>query len=210
MIHLGDDISIGYDDQTLQAIQASGGGVVGDVVTAIGRLAVSLSENDQSIDPTSVVSDILDGYMWTSLPTEQANSAIKSDGVQTHSPEDGFAALAARRLIIAELQRNQGTIDQPATLDYLHDLATQYGIITPYSSMIVLVDAQQQQMLDHLSNLEDRYDREVESLGDTAPASPVPLAGVPEPHEWLLMGLAVGILIYYVYTRRKRLLASAH
>ena len=54
-----------------------------------------------------------------------------------------------------------------------------------------------------LSGMKDRYEREVETLGETAPASPVPLAGVPEPHEWLLMGLAAGILIYYVYTKKR-------
>jgi hypothetical protein len=101
------------------------------------------------------------------------------------------------------MQREKGTIDQLDTLDYLHSLATQYGIVTPYSSMIVLVNGQQQQLLNQLSGLEDRFDREVEPLGETAPASPVPLAGVPEPHEWLLMGLAAGILAFYIYTKRR-------
>jgi hypothetical protein len=93
--------------------------------------------------------------------------------------------------VLAEMQRNRGVIDQLETLDYLHALATSYGIVTPYSSMLVLVETQQQRLLDKLSQLEDRYQREVEELGDTTPASPVPLAGVPEPHEYLLMGLAV-------------------
>lgn len=203
MIHIGDEISIGYDDQTLQAIQASGGGVATDVDTALERLAVSFSTRAQSTDQSIVTSDLVDGYMWTSLPTEQANAALIANPVQTHDPQDGFDALAARSLVLAEMQRNQGTIDQLETLDYLHSLATQYGIVTPYSSMIVLVDAFQQDLLNNLSTLEDRFDREVESLGETAPASPLPLAGVPEPHEWLLMGLAAVILAYSVYTKRK-------
>jgi hypothetical protein len=68
MIHLGDDISIGYD-QTLQAIQASGGGVATDVDTAFERLAVSLSTRSQSTDQSIVTSDLVDGYLWTTLPT---------------------------------------------------------------------------------------------------------------------------------------------
>jgi len=203
MIHLGEDISIGYDDQTLQAIQASGGGVATDVDSALQRLAVSLSASAQSADQLFAASDLVDGYLWTSLPTEQANAALTADPVQTHDEQDGFAALAARSLVLAEMQRNQGTIDQLETLDYLHSLATQYGIVTPYSSMIVLVDVFQQDLLNRLSTMEDRYDREVEALGETAPASPLPLAGVPEPHEWLLMGLGVAILAYYVYTKRR-------
>jgi len=69
--------------------------------------------------------------------------------------------------------------------------------------MIVLVDIFQQDLLNRLSNLEDTFDREVESLGETTPTSPVPLADVPELHEWLLMGLAAAILAYYVYAKRK-------
>jgi hypothetical protein len=30
----------------------------------------------------------------------------------------------------------------------------------------------------------------------------VPLAGVPEPHEWLLLGLVVALLIYLGSTKR--------
>ncbi|MGW8252029.1 MAG: TIGR02921 family PEP-CTERM protein, partial [Anaerolineales bacterium] len=118
--------------------------------------------------------------------------------------DDPFSALAVRRLILAEMQRNRGTIQQIETLDALHALATQYGIVTPYSSMIVLVEADQQRLLDKLTNLEDRYQREVESLGDTAPSTPLPLAGVPEPHEWLLLGLAAALLVYLIYTKRRQ------
>jgi hypothetical protein len=71
--------------------------------------------------------------------------------------------------------------------------------------MVVLVNETQHQILDHLEQVDDRYQREVEALNDTTPATSIPLAGVPEPHEWLLIGLAVAMLIYYVYTQRKRL-----
>ena len=93
-----------------------------------------------------------------------------------------------------------------ANLDAIHALAVENAIVTPYSSMIVLVDAQQQAMLDRLSNLDDRYAREVEALGETTPSTPLPFAGVPEPHEWLLLGLAAAMLIYMAYTRRAKLL----
>jgi hypothetical protein len=94
-----------------------------------------------------------------------------------------------------------GTIDQLETLDYLHTLAQEYSIVSPYSSMLVLVNSQQQALLDQLMQGEDRYDREVEAIGETSPGSPVPLAGVPEPHEWLLLGLAAAMLLYLAYTK---------
>jgi choline-glycine betaine transporter len=37
----------------------------------------------------------------------------------------------------------------------------------------------------------------------------VPLAGVPEPHEWLLMALVAALLVYISYTKRKQALANA-
>ena len=208
LVHIAGAIPLGYDDQTLEVIQASGGGVTGDVDTALARMAVA---NQSSAGERTASSDLLDGYLWVSLPTQQADSTVPPGAaLQTHSPEDGFTALAVRRLILAEMQRNKGTIDQFETLDYLHSLATKVGIVTPYSSMIVLVEADQQLLLDKLSKLDDRYQREVESLGDTtaAVASPLAFAGVPEPHEWLLMGLAAAILVYAILKRRVRSLGS--
>ena len=70
---------------------------------------------------------------------------------------------------------------------------------TPYSSMIVLVDARQQQLLDKLANQDDRFQRELEQIGET---SPVTVTGVPEPHEWLLIGLALLILAWIVIENR--------
>jgi hypothetical protein len=147
--------------------------------------------------------DLLGGYVWTVLPTAQAEAVLPpGEEVVVHTGQDPFAALAARRLILAEQQRNKGTIHQVETLDALHALAMEYGIVTPYSSMIVLVNPRQQTLLDQLSELGDRYQREVESLGETTPASPVPLVGVPEPHEWLLLGLAAALLAYLAMRRR--------
>ena len=200
VVHLGGEMPLGYDDQTLEAIQVSGGGVASDLDEALARLAVSMTADQ------AVISDLLDGYLWTVLPTSKAASAMPSNiQIQTHAADEPITALAARRLILAEMQRNRGTIDQLETLDALHALAMNYGIVTPYSSMIVLVADNQQVLLEQLSELDDRYQREVETLSDTTPRSPLPLSGVPEPHEWLLLGLAAALLIYIGYTKGTRL-----
>jgi putative PEP-CTERM system integral membrane protein len=142
MVHLGGNFPLGYDDATLEAIQASGGGVASDIKEALTRLTFAL-EAEQSISS----SDVVDGYEWLTVPTEAAET---SDAVVVHAASDGFAALAARRLILAAMHRQRGALDQLDTLDHLHAIAIEHGVVTPYSSMIVLVDQRQKNLLDQI------------------------------------------------------------
>jgi putative PEP-CTERM system integral membrane protein len=198
MVHMGRDLPLGYDDETLEAIQASGGGVVGNLDQALSRLAVALAGEEKSTGIGPVSRDLIDGYMWTLLPADQSESL----DLEPNPEESGFIAFAARRLILAEMQRYGGDLSQVSTLDNLHALAQEFSIVTPYSSMIVLVNSEQQRLLDHLAEGSDRFDREFEQLKDTVPSTTTPLTGVPEPHEWLLIGLAVIMLLLYA-SRRK-------
>lgn len=199
MVHMSSDIPLGYDDQTLEAIQASGGGVAGSLDQALSRLGVSLANKSADGASNGTLRDKLDGYVWIVLPTDLAGSEYPDIASQASS--DGFTAIAARRYILAEMQKQRGTIKELETLDKLQALAKQNSIVTPYSSMIVLVNARQQQLLDRLSQASDRYTREYEDIKNTVPSTPTPLNGVPEPQEWLLMGLAGAILLWYAAKR---------
>jgi putative PEP-CTERM system integral membrane protein len=180
MVHLDGAFPLGYDDATLEAIQASGGGVASSVDEALVRLAVSLEADGAALY------DVVDGYVWQVVPTEQAEEIeISSD----------FGALGARRLILAEMVRNRGSLDQLDTLDTLHAIAVEQGIVTPYSSMIVLVTAEQQRRLDRLEKAGDRFEREHEDVGETLPETGV--TAVPEPEEWLLLAVVAGMLLWY-------------
>ena len=201
MVHLSGDFPLGYDDPTLEAIQASGGGVTGNIADALTRLAVSLASQTQAESATPA--DILDGYTWLSLSTTEA--AELAPNAVIHAPSDDFAALAARRLILAEMQRLRGDLQDPEILDGLHAIALEHDIITPYSSMIVLINQRQQELLDKLSEGDDRFLRETEAVGETVPET-APLTGVPEPEEWLLIAIVTGLLAWYVYNSRERLL----
>ena len=192
LVHLGNQIPIGYDDQTLAALQGSQGGVAGSLSEAMLRIAAGLENNSPASGPL-VTQDLVDGYVWQTAPAETAAAE--------RGAEDGFTALAARRVILAEMQRQRGKLDDPETLDQLHALAQEESIVTPYSSMIVLVNQQQESLLNQLSELDDRYQREVEALGETQPATELPLSGVPEPEEWLLIGLALALAGYVWITR---------
>jgi putative PEP-CTERM system integral membrane protein len=204
MVHLGSDLPLGYDDKTLEAIQASGGGVVGDLDQALSRLAVAPIEEGGSSGIEPVSRDLIDGYLWTVLPAGHPESLdTKSDPTET-----GFTPFAARRLILEEMHRYGGDLSKITSLDNLHALAQEFSIVTPYSSMIVLVNLEQQRLLDHLAEGSDRFDREFEELKDTVPSTTTPLTGVPEPHEWLLIGLAVIMLLLYASRRHLALLRS--
>lgn len=200
MVHLGGDFPLGYDDATLEAIQASGGGVAGSVDEAMARFSVGF---EAGLDPTTT-RDLVDGYMWQTMATADVENDADIPQV-THSPDDDFAALAARRIILAEMGRQAANLAELETLDQLHAIAIDQGIVTPFSSMIVLVEARQERLLERLENQNDRFEREYEDVGETAQLPAMSVTGVPEPEEWLLIGLAAGMLVWYLYTRRRRL-----
>jgi putative PEP-CTERM system integral membrane protein len=199
MVHLGGDYPLGYDDATLEAIQASGGGVAGSVDEAMARFLIGF---EASLDPTTT-RDLVDGTLWQTKATADVESEADIQLV-THSPDDDFAALAARRIILAEMGRQAANLAELETLDQLHAMAIEQGIVTPFSSMIVLVEARQERLLERLENRDDRFEREYEDVGETAQLPAMSVTGVPEPEEWLLIGLAAGMLVWYLYNRRNQ------
>jgi putative PEP-CTERM system integral membrane protein len=196
MIHLDGEFPLGYDDSTLQAIQGSGGGVAGSLEEALNRLAFSMQESHNT---QGAWRDLVDGYEWLTIPA--GNPVPTHLAATDHSAGDPFAALAARRLILSEMQKQRGQIDELETLDFLHSLAIEQGIATPYSSMIVLVTRAQENRLEDLEKKANRFEREAEGVGETT-LSPFEVTGVPEPHEWLLIGLGIALLIWYSWQRR--------
>jgi len=183
MVHLGGQYSIGYDDTTLDLMLASGGGVVNSVEQALLRTTIN-----QNI-PNGIMTDYVDGYLWQVVDAEVENTLSRA-----FPDNPAFMPLAARQLILAEQQKYRGTIEDLDTLDYLHQLAVENDIVTPFSSMIVLINQQQQDRLDELENQDDRFDRELEGVGETDDNMLV--TAVPEPEEWLLIFLVIAILIY--------------
>lgn len=199
MVHVDGGLSLGYDDATLEAIQASGGGVAAGIEEALTRLALGF------VMPSDVT-DLIDGYTWSVLPTDHAEaeySTIPATPATDAAPlGNGVGALAARRLIMAEMHRQRAALDVD-TLDALHAIATEHSIVTPYSSMIVLVTDQQQKRLDDLEANDDRFEREYEQVGETMPQNPLAVTAVPEPEEWLLLILAAALLAWYAYSRQR-------
>jgi putative PEP-CTERM system integral membrane protein len=195
LVHINGLFPPGYDDDTLAAVQSSGGGVAGSIEEALTRF---VAPEGTTMEGTS---DIIDGYLWQVISTESAPNYAELQRVAPPSP---FAAFAARRLIISDSITKREQINELATLDGLHALAVENSIVTPYSSMIVLINWRQEQMLDELEQQDDRFTREVEKIGDTNAPN---ITGVPEPEEWLLIGIAVALLGWYL--RKRRSVATA-
>ncbi len=185
MVHLGGEFPQAYNDAVLQAIQGSNGGIADDVATVIKRLA------------TQKANDVLvvDGYSWDIAQNTNSNSK----GENTID-RDNIQPITARQLVYYMSQKGNQPLSVPE-LDSIHQVATDYAIVTPYSSMIVLVNDEQREQLKAAEAKEDRFDREVEKGFEdlNMPSSPMEVSGVPEPDLWILFAIVMiglGVVFY--------------
>jgi putative PEP-CTERM system integral membrane protein len=186
MIHLG-EFPRAYDDATLQAIQASSGGVGTDSSQVLQRVATQAKFSDVTV---------VDGSAWFVENPNQAEIASIQSALSSLDESDlnGFEPLAARQLILSLTKEMQG--NQLAELDAVHAIAKRFKIVSPYSSMIVLVNEQQKEALKEAEAKSDRFDREVEKGNEqlTKPNDMMSVA-VPEPSTWLASLVAIVFLI---------------
>jgi putative PEP-CTERM system integral membrane protein len=212
VVHVGGVLSPGYDDATLASIQKRGGTVTTGIADVFRHLAARAQ-----IGPGFVSLD--SGYAFSverkappaapapAAPAGESAGPPSSPGAQAAAPpssspiSDPFAAILARQLILSAM--NQADLGALQSLDELHRLAKTYGIVTPYSSMLVLVDERQREALRKAEQDADRFNREVESGNErvTTP-SDLMVTGTPEPGEWLLLGLvALALAGLYLWSR---------
>jgi putative PEP-CTERM system integral membrane protein len=185
VLHLG-GLQPAYDDATLEAIQSSGGSISTDVQDVMRRIGTQPSLGNG----TSLLS-VVDDYAW--YLSQKLNSSAKAD--------QAFAPIAARQWVTQVSQFIKP--DQLKELDAVHELAKRYKLVTTYSSMIVLVNDQQKQDLKKAEEGGDRFKREVEDQQLPQPSGLGEVSAVPEPEEWLLMGVGA-ILLGVVYRRQRK------
>ncbi len=190
LLHFG-NLPHAYRDEVGDLLQRTHGGVATDLEALLTRLS------DGAID----------GYQWSfdPLPVEPASDATTPDATSPPQLDDAFRPIAARALI-SHLARQQPQ-PQLDTLDRIHAVAVEHRLVTPWSSMIVLVNDAQREALARASAAEDRFDREAESgvEATTTPGGTLQLAATPEPEEWLL--LCMGLLALIIRMRSMRLAA---
>ena len=183
LVHLGGDVPNAYTDDLLQKLYDSKGGVAATLPEAVERFAV-----ERTIDGT-----VMDGYRW----------AISTSS-DTSTEDTEFEPFAARQAI-RWLSRDRD-LAQLAELDGLHAIAKRTEIVTPYSSMLVLVNDRQREALAQAEGAADRFAREIESGEDTltAPGNPLSLTAVPETESVLGIALAGGGLFWALRRNRSQ------
>ncbi|MBF2036793.1 MAG: TIGR02921 family PEP-CTERM protein [Leptolyngbyaceae cyanobacterium T60_A2020_046] len=181
-VHVDNTLPAAYEDTILAALTGTDGGVSGDLATALTRYASSQGE----------AGTVIDGYRW------QMSAAAPAAATG-----DGFAPFAARQ-VIRWLARSQD-VAQLAGLDQLHAIAKQYKVVTPYSSMLVLINDRQREALAAAEASADRFNRQVETGNDvlTNPNNPLEPASIPEPSG--ILGFLGASVLAWVVLRRYRI-----
>ena len=209
VVHLG-AFPRAYDDVTLKAIQDSGGGVSAELPEVLQRISTKATLGKSAVS-------VVDGYAWfVEKPASQTKQATAKSApslpvkatpaVAQNKGENGFEPLAARQLVQALSKKTDG--NQIVDLDAIHAVAKTFKIVTPYSSMIVLVNDEQREALKRAEAEKDRFDRKVEDGKEqlTKPSNPFSVSqsdsdsSVPEPTT--IAGLAAGTL--FLIARRNR------
>ncbi len=183
MVHLGGTLAPVYDDLTLETIQNSGGSSFVSLKEAWEHFAVK-----QDSGPGFLMQQ--DGYIYS----------VESN---PDTGEDAEFAPIAAHLYIASTRR-QATPLKVEQLDALHALASKYDVVTPYSSMLVLVNTEQRKALAEAEAINDRFDRTPESGTEELqkPGNPLSASMTPEPEEWLLLIVSLAVLGWMIWKRR--------
>ncbi|MEL6786316.1 MAG: PEP-CTERM sorting domain-containing protein, partial [Cyanobacteria bacterium J06607_15] len=164
-------------------------GVAKDLATVIKRLATEATQT----------AAVVDGYSWT--VSDKSDSGIISEA----KSDRGLKAIAARQLVsyLAQKGKNQLSLQE---LDAIHRVAKSHDVVTPYSSMIVLVNDDQREQLKAAEAKTDRFDREVETGTEQLdqPFNPFEsntVSGVPEPDVWLLLAI-VSMALFWLWQKQ--------
>lgn len=178
-----------YNDALTTAILQSGGKVV-----ATGFEAIQNFELQKMQTPNTIL-DINDYGTWIWQP--------KRTITPTNNTPDPFHQLAQKKRILSLIRKNRYATSED--LDRLNSLSQTAFIVTPYSSMIVLVTNEQKAQLSAALKENNRYqvafDIGEEQLANPSGRGILEVSAVPEPHEWLLI-IVGSLLLCYLYRRK--------
>ena len=179
MVHLGARPKA-YADTVIDVLYRGGGAIIDSSATMKTSEYIAYAEKKKK--------GVTQGEKY-----EWAVSKTKAD-----ESEHGGAQQLAASMVIADKIRT----DQVVDLDQLHAIAGKYGVVTPYSSMLVLVNDVQRMRLKTAEKGEGRFERRIDTdenlIAKSKRRSSLSsgLSAVPEPHEWVLICVGIALLIF--------------
>lgn len=193
ILHLGNEPAYAYADTLLDYIYQSGGGIGHDLNDVLARIIWKHQRNSKQL------SQISQNYIW------HYKILDKTDTFSSKQP--ALSAIIAHQWISADFNRHSDyqNASQIKLLDGLHLLAKNNSLVSPFSSMIVLVNKRQQEVLKKLSKDDDRFKRDIDSGKKSIVQGNdlFSVSSVPEPEEWALIIVVIVILSAVVLNKRQ-------
>ncbi len=187
LVHLSEQLPYAYDDKVIDGVNDSRGGIAKTVAEAMEKFLWNRQLGKNTDDGRLIGASA--NYFWYWLNKKNSTKQYETDA---------FAAVAAGRWI--KYLAAESDKAQLSTLDQIHTVAKDFDIVSYYSSMLVLVEDRQRQLLEEAEARDDRFNREVETGEETLgePTDPFSVPGVPEPEEWALL-LIAGCMLWITY-----------
>lgn len=182
--HLGGKLAAVYSDAEIETLEKSSGqGIVSIQELADHQQFKRLQKKD-----TQLLS-YTDGILFKELNDSEFDN------------NQDFAPISARQYV-KDQSRELETENRLEVMDRIHAVAQNFSLVSPYSSMIVLVNERQHNALNEAEKKEDRFDREIENGGTnlSMPSNPFKVSGTPEPEEWMLIGI-VSLLVVFSFLK---------
>ncbi len=153
-----------YPSQVMNALTQSGGNSytsLKDIFTDVVLRDILVTTDSKVYRPLSLYGSIMvDDKREVSLETDTTSLSPSPpvSNLATNS-SDPLSFIYARAFIYDLIAQYPGAFEKNLTfLDSVHDLAKKTHIVTPFSSLIALVNAQQIENLEEFSDQSDRYE----------------------------------------------------
>lgn len=196
IIHLSENLPE-YHDQLTKYILKSGGGVFQEPLDALQSYW-----QKRKIRLSSAIMNL--NYMYADNHGLWLKDGNFPPEIAFLPPIEVIDSSEFKKLATHALLKNliiKENIQNINVLNRIHTLAKQYSIVTPYSSLIALVNEAQKQDLKEAEKDSNRFktnlDYGEEQLSDPSGQGLLQIGAVPEPEEWLLIISGLLILCYF-------------
>ncbi|MBP7875946.1 hypothetical protein KA012_03040 [Candidatus Woesebacteria bacterium] len=184
-------------DNLTYYLQANESRIVSSGREALQNFVVSQAVK-QNVPNTFVL--VGESGTWISSPAVNAQT-VMTLSARSMTPGEPIAKVALHRQIESEIRSAASDLNQLTVLDSLNRTAQKSGIVTPFSSFIVLTTPEQRAQLNQAALQDGRYvvnyDLGEEQLIEPTTGGLLGTSAVPEPHEWILLFTGFGVVLLF-------------